>query len=150
MDAELQALQQEAMRRLADVLSDVQDQLAATERAIMATFFTETDPEPVFVFRAQDKGAMSAIATYYSWCLINGLTEHGAEVQKAMHEMRDWQTRNPDRMKYPDHKHKPVSEEIQKAYAALVPEGISRPAPGDPIRGERMADPFMPSYPPHA
>lgn len=102
---DLQALQREAMKRVADVIEEVQASLAHAQEEIMRKYFADDDPEPVFVFRAQDQLALSAIATYYSACLINGLTEHAAEVQKAMHDFQDWKTRNPERMKMPDKKH---------------------------------------------
>jgi hypothetical protein len=113
---ELQALQREAMKRVADIVEQVQDELTRAQEEMARKYFSDADPEPVFVFRAQDGLAMAAITSYYSACLIAGLKDHAAEVNKAMQEFRGWQTRNPDRMKMPDKKHVPVPE-IRKSFA---------------------------------
>lgn len=130
---DLQALQQEAMKRLADILADVQESLAEAEKALMEKYFNDPDPMPVFVFQAKDALSMAGLTAYYSKCLIAGLRDHAAEVNKAMQDFREWQRRNPDRMKLPDKQH--VGLPIRKAF-----EDIERPAPGDPIRGEMIPD----------
>jgi hypothetical protein len=135
MTSDLRVMQYEALRRIADVIEEVQGSLQNAQDLMMEKFFSETDPEPVFVFRAQDALVMSGITAYYSKCLIAGLKEHAAEVNKAMQEIREWQRRHPDRVKLPDHKHQPAitgTPEFTGNHAA-VPKTCSHcPNPNSP------------------
>lgn len=68
-----------------------------------------TDPMPVFTIKAKDRLALEAIRAYRRLCVEHGLTAQAREVGQAMHEMRSWQERNPDRLQLPDHAHIPVN-----------------------------------------
>jgi hypothetical protein len=65
---------------------------------------------PVFVLKAKDKLATSAIRAYHASCLRAGLTHQAKEVMKAHQEIRDWQRAHPDEMKLPDHDHRSAGE----------------------------------------
>ena len=69
------------------------------------------DPMPVFTIKAKDRLALDAIEAYRRACLSFGLSDQAAEVGKAMREIEDWQKRNPNAVKYPDHKHVPVTDD---------------------------------------
>lgn len=65
------------------------------------------DDMPVFVLKAQDMLAMTAIDEYHNACLKAELHDHAEQVEMALVEFQDWQAANPERMKMPDHKHVP-------------------------------------------
>jgi hypothetical protein len=114
---ELQALQREAMKRVTDIVEQVQDELTRAQEELMRKYFADPDPMPVFVFQAKDALAMAAIASYYSACLMAGLKDHAAEVNKAMQDFREWQRRNPEAMKMPDKEHVPLPRNMHTAPA---------------------------------
>lgn len=62
---------------------------------------------PVFVLKGTDLIAPQAVEHYHEMCHSYGLFAQQEEVGKALEEMRDWQDRNRDRVKLPDHKHAP-------------------------------------------
>jgi hypothetical protein len=67
------------------------------------------DPMPVFTIQGKDLLAAPVIAYYQRQ--VEGLLDGGQanEVELARREIEAWQKRNPDRCKYPDHKHIPAS-----------------------------------------
>lgn len=65
---------------------------------------------PVFVIKAKDKLAITAIWYYEQLCVQQNLIEQADEVRKAREEMSDWQANNLDLLQMPDHKHVPVAE----------------------------------------
>jgi hypothetical protein len=67
------------------------------------------DPEPTFTFRAQDALAVDAIWFYERMCDRAGLYDQAEEVRKAIEEIEHWQSRNPERVKNPDHDHQLVN-----------------------------------------
>jgi hypothetical protein len=67
------------------------------------------DPMPVFVIKGKDALAPDTVQAYFTLCLAQGLTRQAAEVADAAREIREWQARNPDLVKTPDHPHVPVS-----------------------------------------
>jgi hypothetical protein len=67
------------------------------------------DPMPVFVIKAKDRIAVSAVAWYRRLCEHEGLDEQAAQVRLAEEEMRAWRERNPGAVKVPDHPHVPVA-----------------------------------------
>lgn len=68
----------------------------------------QEDPMPVFTIKAQDLLADDTIRAYFDLCVAAGLRSQADEVLAARTEIREWQTRNRDRMKLPDHHHRPV------------------------------------------
>jgi hypothetical protein len=60
---------------------------------------------PVFVLKAQDRLTLFAVAHYLTLCEVAACDEQALEVRKALKEIADWQTRNPEKLKFPDHKH---------------------------------------------
>jgi hypothetical protein len=66
---------------------------------------------PVFVLKAQDELAIPTILFYMRSLEKFGLMDQSAEVSKALDEFKEWEQENPDKMKMPDHKHVPASEE---------------------------------------
>lgn len=66
------------------------------------------DPMPVFVIKGKDRLAPAAVDAYFTLCLAQGLPEQAAEVADAAREIREWQDRNPDLVKTPNHPHVPV------------------------------------------
>lgn len=69
---------------------------------------TETDPMPIFSIKAQDLLALVAIYAYERACHREGLVDQAKQVALAYEEIEEWQARNPDKLKFPDHKHVPV------------------------------------------
>lgn len=65
---------------------------------------------PVFVIKAKDKLAITAVWYYEQLCVQQGLMEQADEVRKAREEMSGWQISNLDLVQMPDHKHVPVTE----------------------------------------
>jgi hypothetical protein len=57
------------------------------------------DDEPLFILRAQDRKALPALTAY---CSILDTLEHRAEVTKSINDFREFQEKNPERMKEPD------------------------------------------------
>lgn len=82
------------------------------------------DPMPVFVIKAQDMLAHPAVKAYRDLCLAYGAVDQAAEVRQALLEIGEWQARNADRLKLPDHPHVPVAA-----------------GPGSVPRAPRAADP---------
>lgn len=71
------------------------------------------DPMPVFVIKAKDKLALRTLEAYTTLCVQLGLDEQAREVDKAYEEMRQWQERNRDRIKFPDHPHVPATTDTR-------------------------------------
>ena len=69
----------------------------------------EGDPMPVFVIKARDALAVPTLRAYVQECQEHGLTEQALQVREAINEIREWQQRNIDQTKLPDHAHVPVS-----------------------------------------
>jgi hypothetical protein len=65
----------------------------------------DADPMPVFVLKGQDLLALEAIKAYRRACWDVGWDDQASQVSEAILEMLEWQKRNPDKMKRPDHKH---------------------------------------------
>jgi len=57
------------------------------------------DDEPLFILRAQDRKALPAIVAY---CEILDNIDHRASVKKTINDFREFQAKNPERMKEPD------------------------------------------------
>ncbi len=67
------------------------------------------DPMPVFVIKAKDAFAVSAVWEYQRLCESRGLDAQAAQVRLARVEMSEWRERNPGAVKLPDHPHVPVA-----------------------------------------
>jgi hypothetical protein len=67
------------------------------------------DPMPVFVIKAKDEFAVSAVSAYRRLCEARGLDDQAAQVRLAAAEMSAWRERNPGAVKLPDHPHIPVA-----------------------------------------
>lgn len=63
---------------------------------------------PVFVIKAKDRLAVSAVAAYRRLCEESGLTAQAAEVDKALLEIVAWRGRNEDQVQLPNHQHVPA------------------------------------------
>lgn len=72
------------------------------------TYPAPDDPMPVFVVKGKDRLAPSAVDAYFTLCLAQGLGTQAAEVADAAREIREWQSRHPELVKIPDHKHVPA------------------------------------------
>lgn len=71
----------------------------------------ECDPMPVFTLKAKDQFTVPTVEYYNRLCRAHGLYDQVIENDKALAELRAWETRNSDRMKLPDHKHVPTTGE---------------------------------------
>lgn len=71
------------------------------------------DPMPVFVIKARDRLAIPAIRHYRNLCLRFELNEQAGQVSLAIQEIAEWQYRNGDKVKRPDHKHVPVKRRMK-------------------------------------
>jgi hypothetical protein len=69
------------------------------------------DPMPVFVIKGKDQLAPDAVAAYQNACVKHGLSEQAKQASLALDEIARWQTRHPELVKAPDHKHVPASSE---------------------------------------
>lgn len=67
------------------------------------------DPMPVFTIKGKDALAPGVIEAYRRECDRRGLHDQAMQVRLAWREVVEWQQRNPDRVKLPDHQHMPVS-----------------------------------------
>lgn len=63
------------------------------------------DPMPRFVLLGKDKHTPETILAYAHACDRAGNHAQHDEAVKAYYEMLEWQQRNPDKVKEPDHKH---------------------------------------------
>ncbi len=68
----------------------------------------DDDPMPVFVIKGKDQLAPHAVSAYVELCERAGLPDQAREARYATGEIQNWQFRNRDRVKLPDHKHVPV------------------------------------------
>lgn len=68
----------------------------------------EADPMPVFTIKGKDVLAGPAVRAYRELCAAYGLHDQAVEVDKAHAEIVEWQARNLDRVKMPDHPHVPA------------------------------------------
>lgn len=73
---------------------------------------TERDfgDEPLFILRATDEMTPGTIAYYNMLCRSAGLTKYSRQVNKAFNEMRDWQSKNKDKVKKPHHEHQTAGQ----------------------------------------
>ena len=63
----------------------------------------QTNDEPVFVLRAQDKLAVFAISKYYQKSVAEGCDKkHILEIEKIYNDFFKWRRNNPDKIKLPD------------------------------------------------
>jgi len=69
------------------------------------------DDMPKFTILAQDMLAVEAVEAYAGLCREHGLHWQAEQVDKAIAEIRQWQWRNRDRLKAPDHAHVPAGEQ---------------------------------------
>ncbi len=67
----------------------------------------DADPMPVFVIKAKDEFAISAVAWYRRLCEARGLGEQAAQVRLATADMDGWRARNARLVQLPDHRHVP-------------------------------------------
>lgn len=83
----------------------------AEDGSVAVLGFTELtdDPMPVFVIKAKDEFAVSAVSAYRRLCEARGLDDQAAQVSLAAAEMSAWRERNPAAVKLPDHEHIPVA-----------------------------------------
>lgn len=77
-----------------------------------------TDPMPVFVIKAKDSLAMSAVEAYRILCRHSGMPGQADQVQLALDEIEAWQGRNPELVKAPYHRHIPARPATQTPPAA--------------------------------
>lgn len=77
-----------------------------------------TDPMPVFVIKAKDSLAMSAVEAYRILCRHSGMPGQADQVQLALDEIEAWQGRNPELVKPPYHRHMPAGPATQTPPAA--------------------------------
>lgn len=68
------------------------------------------DPMPVFTIQGTDQLAPDAVAAYQNLCVQAGLSDQANQVWLALGEIARWQSRHPDLVKLPDHKHVPVTD----------------------------------------
>jgi hypothetical protein len=66
------------------------------------------DDMPRFTVLAQDALALDVLRFYIDECHRRGLHRQAEQVVQAHAEMADWRKRHPDRIKNPDHTHRPV------------------------------------------
>jgi len=57
------------------------------------------DDEPLFILRAQDRKALPVLLAYSMIC---DNIDHKASIKKTIDDFREFQAKNPDRMKEPD------------------------------------------------
>lgn len=69
------------------------------------------DPMPEFIIKAKDRLAIPTIIAYKNFCRDHNLWDQAHEVTKAHEEFFEWQYRNPDKVKMPDHEHIPVKDD---------------------------------------
>jgi hypothetical protein len=67
------------------------------------------DPMPVFVIKGKDALASHAVSAYALLCNSHGQIMQAREVDRAVLEIQDWQFRNRDHVKMPNHEHVPVT-----------------------------------------
>lgn len=72
-----------------------------------------TGGEPIFVLRGQDMFAECGIVGYQTELLSHRVLEQADQVSLALEEMQQWQESNANRLKVPDHRHVPVSGEVE-------------------------------------
>ncbi len=70
------------------------------------------DPMPVFVLKAKDLLAQSAVLAYLDTCDQHGLPRQARHVLRAADEFTAWQERHPDLLQMPDHEHVPVGDAL--------------------------------------
>lgn len=66
------------------------------------------DPMPEFVIKGKDLLALPALRAYRKACERAGIPEQAREVGKAYEEIAAWQSRHPDVVRLPDHRHVPA------------------------------------------
>lgn len=57
------------------------------------------EDEPLFIFRAQDRKALAALVAY---SMVVDNLEHRESVTKSINDFRDFQEKNPEKMKEPN------------------------------------------------
>lgn len=88
---------------------DVLALIRAAETMRAKLYGPADDLMPVFVIKAKDEFAISAVSAYRRLCEARGLTDQAAQVRLAAAEMSAWRERNPGAVKLPDHQHVPVT-----------------------------------------
>lgn len=78
------------------------------------------DPMPVFVIKGKDILAPHAVSAYAVLCDAQGFFSQSREVRRAVDEIQDWQWRNRDQVKPPDHPHVPVGRPRPESPAGPV------------------------------
>lgn len=64
---------------------------------------SEKNNIPIFVFTAKDKLTEEIIRTYLSLCIaINCNGDHITAIYDRIQEFKNWQAKNPDKVKTPD------------------------------------------------
>ena len=60
--------------------------------------------EPIFVMRAKDKSAVAALEYYRDNTQIydSNISDWQADLNVVIDKFEEWETKNPDKMKYPD------------------------------------------------
>lgn len=66
--------------------------------------------EPVFILRGKDAFTLGTLVQYTVMCRREHLNKQEKEVNKAVREIREWQSANKDKVKLPDHEHQPVGQ----------------------------------------
>lgn len=68
----------------------------------------DVDPMPVFVIKGKDQFAPHAVSAYVELCERAGLPDQARQARHATGEIQNWQFRNRDQVKLPDHTHVPA------------------------------------------
>ena len=64
---------------------------------------SEAQGIPIFVLTAKDFISVSTICAYLDFCRAEQCpSEHISEIVARIHDFRDWQKDNPDKVKLPD------------------------------------------------
>lgn len=77
--------------------------MATLEEELSHGVLSRLDPEePIFVLRARDALAPQAVQAWIklAWEFIDNAKRK--EAADLLSKMKEWQTKNPDRVKYPD------------------------------------------------
>lgn len=89
--------------------AELLDTLTAAGYVLVKSAPPGDDPMPLFVLKGHDMLTPDAIAAYMNACAARGLREQARQVWQALGEIARWQSRNPDRVRHPNHPHVPVT-----------------------------------------
>lgn len=70
----------------------------------------DDDPMPVFVIKARDNLAEATVRDYMKACAGLWDQDQAWEVSLALAEIKAWRERNPEKCKWPDHRHVPAGQ----------------------------------------